>query len=286
VKDDVGRVKDELDRLHDLLGQKYRQAILDWLTPISYADRQDDLFNRRQEGTGQWLLNSDEFKDWVSQSKQTLFCPGILGAGKTIITSIIVEHLFTKFQNDIDIGIAYVYCDYRQRHGRRPIDLLRSLLGQLVQKRPSMPESMQHLYQRNNDIRALPSLKEISGVLHSVVANFSRVFIIIDALDEYQASDGDRMRLLSEIFSLQAKAGVNLVATSRFIPEVMKEFEGSTVLEIRAKDEDVLRYVDKWMSQSTISNRPDLQDTIRTEMVKAADGMYAHPSIDMWYRFG
>jgi hypothetical protein len=148
-----------------------------------------------------------------------------------------------------------------------------------------VPEAVKRLYERHKDNQTVPSLDEISKVLHSVVANYSRVFIIIDALDECQASDGSRRRLLSEILSLQARTGANLFATSRFISEIMEEFKGSIVLKIRASDEDVLRYVDGRMSQSIISEYPDLHDTIRTETVKAVDGVYAHPSINMWYRF-
>jgi len=72
------------------------RAIMDWLTPIDYAPQQSDFISRRQEGTGLWLLNSREFQDWLSSSKQTLFCPGIPGAGKTVVTSIVVDYLFTK----------------------------------------------------------------------------------------------------------------------------------------------------------------------------------------------
>jgi hypothetical protein len=62
--------------------QQERCVILDWLTPIDYAPQQSNFISQWQEGTGQWLLNSDEFQVWINQRKQTLFCPGIPGAGK------------------------------------------------------------------------------------------------------------------------------------------------------------------------------------------------------------
>jgi len=157
-----------MDQLHDRQDREYRQVILDWLTPIDYAPKQSDIFRGRQKGTGQWLLDSDIFKNWASQSKQTLFCPGIPGAGKTVITSIIVEHLLTEFQNDINIGIAYIYCNYKQQQEQKLVDLLKSLLKQLVQKQPSMLESIKSLYERHRDDRTSPSLDEISRVLYSV----------------------------------------------------------------------------------------------------------------------
>src|SRR5215471_9886748 len=90
--------------------------ILNWLTSINYGSQQSDLVDRQQNGTGQWLLNSDEFQKWLNQSKQTLFCPGIPGAGKTMIVSIVVDHLSAKFKNDANISIAYIYCSYQPQH--------------------------------------------------------------------------------------------------------------------------------------------------------------------------
>jgi hypothetical protein len=42
--------------------QHERQTILQWLTPIDFVSQQHDFITRRQEGTGQWLLDSAEFK--------------------------------------------------------------------------------------------------------------------------------------------------------------------------------------------------------------------------------
>ena len=261
-----------------------RQAILDWLTPVDYAPQQIDFIGRRQEGTGQWLLNSKEFQEWVNQDKQTLFCPGIPGAGKTIITSIVVEHLWAKFQNDTNVGVAYVYCNYQRHDEQKPAALLASLLKQLVQERSSVPENVKGLYELHNGKRTRPSVDEISKILHSVISKYSKTFIIIDALDECQASDGNRDKLLAEIFDLQVKARASLFATSRFIPEIARQFERSVSLEIRASDDDIQRYLDARIPQllrSGISKYAALQDTIRREILNAVDGMYVHLSINL-----
>src|SRR4051794_39963409 len=76
-----------------------RQKILDWLTPIDYGPQQSDYLKRRQPETGQWLLDSAEYQAWQKADKQTLFCPGIPGAGKTVLTSIIIDDLCNRFHN-------------------------------------------------------------------------------------------------------------------------------------------------------------------------------------------
>jgi len=260
--------------MNETMDADQKTEILNWLTPIDYGPQQSDFVARRQEGTGQWLLNSKVFNEWLEQGNHTLFCPGMPGAGKTILTSIVVHHLHGKFRSDPTVGIAYLYCNFRQQHEQKPTDLLLSLLKQLVQEQPFIPENVQSLYKHHKAKRTRPLLDEISKSLQSVVANYSRVFIIVDALDE--CSDGDRRRFLSEIFNIQDKIGVSLFATSRFILDIRQEFEGrSTMLEIRAKDEDVRRYLDGHTSRLPlfVLKSPDLEEEIKTGIIEAVDGM-------------
>ena len=104
---------------------------------------------------------------------------------------------------------------------------------------------------------------------------FSRVFIVVDALDECQRSGGCRTRFLTEISALQTRRA-NIFVTSRFGAEIAERFRGSVSLEIRARPEDVRRYVDGHISHlpSFVGRNPNLQEEIKIEIVKAVDGMY------------
>src|SRR6266516_4828685 len=203
-------ISDGVNRLHERQDNRElydeHRTILDWLTPIDYVPQHNDFIGRRKEGTGEWLLKSNEFQEWANQTKQTLFCPGIPGAGKTIITSIVVEHLWTKFQEDTGVGIAYLYCNFQRQHEQKPADLLMNLLKQLVRERNTIPETIKSLYNLHKDKRSRPSLDEILKELHSVVRLYSKIFIIIDALDECQASEDGCSQFLQNLFNLQSQA--------------------------------------------------------------------------------
>ena len=264
------------ERQNDRECREERQTILEWLTTTDYAPQQSDFINRRELGTGQWLIDSEEYQTWVQTPKQTLFFPGIPGGGKTILTAITINDLTMRFRGEADIGIAYLYCNFRRQDEQKADDLLASLLKQLSQERASLPDNVKALYERHKDERTRPSFDEISRTLQSVTALFSRVFIIIDALDECRTTDGCRTRLLTTTFLAQAKSRVNIFATSRLLPEVTERFEGSMSLEIRATEEDVRRYLDSCMFRlpAFVGRSPDLQEEIKTGIVLLVKGMW------------
>lgn len=64
-----------------LIHSAYRlldRNIVAWLSPLQgYFQQQKDLSERRQKGTGQWLLAAPEFIDWVSGPRDVLWYSGI-----------------------------------------------------------------------------------------------------------------------------------------------------------------------------------------------------------------
>lgn len=252
-----------------------REAILNWLSPVTYATKQSDYIRRRQPGTGQWLLDSPELQAWLVKPKQTLFCPGVPGAGKTIFTSILIEELHSLYGHKSDVGIAFVYCNFK-RHEEQDLEhLLASLLRQLAQSKSSVPESLKLLYNyhRNKDSRL--SIDDICKVLSLASEDFSRVFIVIDALDECLTSNRLRARALDEIFKLQTRHSLSFLATSRLIPEIATKFDQAPSLEICASNPDVMTFLTANLNKlpSFVSRNPELQHEIIKKITEAASGV-------------
>jgi len=255
------------------------RRILDWISPIDHGAQQSDFISRRQKGTGQWLLDSVEYQEWLKTSK-TLFCPGIPGAGKTILTAIVIDNLYRKFENDSSIGIAYIYCNFRRQDEQKVENLLASLLKQLYREQlPSSAGSVSNLCDRHKDKGTRPSLQEISEALQVASVSYKKVFIVVDALDECKGTDGCRTKFLSELFILQTKQGVNLFVTSRLIPEIVDRFRSDDIgfLEIRASDEDVKRYLEGHIGELPpfVQRNVKLREEIQTRISEAVDGMCA-----------
>jgi Cdc6-like AAA superfamily ATPase len=174
--------------------------IFEWLSSTDFPAKQSDFIAKRQEGTGQWFLDSPEFTKWLCTSKEILFCPGIPGAGKTIMAAITIDHLLRTTRSD-SIGIAYIYCNYKEQADQNTASLLAIILKQLAYGRPSIPEPISRLYEDHSTRRTRPSLEEIFSALQSVLRNYSAVYVVVDSLDE--CPEGTRSRILSKIRDLQ-----------------------------------------------------------------------------------
>jgi hypothetical protein len=42
----------------------YKAQVLEWLSPLDYQSQQSDFFSHREEGTGRWLLETEQFQTW------------------------------------------------------------------------------------------------------------------------------------------------------------------------------------------------------------------------------
>ena len=63
--------------------------IMQWLSPLEPRRRHQDVRTDRLDGVGNWLLQTNEFREWKSDEggadKAVLFCSGDPGVGKTYL---------------------------------------------------------------------------------------------------------------------------------------------------------------------------------------------------------
>ncbi|KAL7935686.1 ankyrin repeat-containing domain protein [Trichoderma chlorosporum] len=224
-----------------------------------------DIFNSRQVGTGQWLLHSPQYQDWVtSEDGNTLFCEGMPGAGKTVLASVIIDNLREKCQIESETGMAYIYCTYKGANEQRVDLLLASLTKQLVPFLPSLPVELETLFGKHKRAHTRPSLDELIFLLSSVIGQFLRV------------NDTSWAKFLTKLFDLQSRLHIKLLVTSRPILEITKRFDSCKSLEIRAQKEDVLNYLNSHLVHLPpfVAEAPRLQEEIKSVIASAVDGMF------------
>lgn len=263
-------------RLKERQNQQQHQELLDWLTPIDFSPRQSDFIRQRQAGTGQWLLDSTQYAKWTATKGEILFCHGIPGAGKTTLSSIVVDNLQESFHDDKTIAVCYFYCDFRRQDEQLLDNIILVLLKQLAQAAAVVPDDILQLYNRCNKRRSRPTLENIVKVLHLIAASFARIFLVVDALDECRTSNF--YPLVSELFKLHSIFGVNILVTSRPVRHVIENFRDYVPLEIRASHEDIEKYITGNIRSlpAFVYRNSELQNEIVQCIIEAIDGMYVH----------
>ncbi|KAF8208286.1 ankyrin repeat-containing domain protein [Mycena galopus ATCC 62051] len=260
-----------------------REKIIQWFSPLNFFPQQDDVFTTRQQGTGDWLLDTFEFKEWISKTGSTLWCYGIPGAGKTVLASHVVDHLSKEAQvhwqefKSLGFAVACVYCDHRETVMQTPLNLLASLWRQLIHDQ-TISGYVWDLYQKHSERHTRPTMDEVLAALRSAIACRTKAFFVIDGLDECATDGGNALSILfARLRSLGPN--VNLMLTSRPHIDVPAAFPSCLRLEVRATEHDLQQYIrgrillSPWLAKH-VNVKPDLRQEIEREIISRADGMF------------
>ncbi|CAI7589621.1 unnamed protein product [Penicillium glandicola] len=251
--------------------------ILGWLAKATFESRNSYHLEKLIEGTGKWFLDSLPFNDWVRGNQPILLCPGDPGAGKTMISALVIDHLRTIFEDCPDIGVSFIYFDYKVRY-ESPTEILAALVRQFIQQKPSMPDYVHELYARSLRLNRRPTLKELSFVMRQLLSHHARSFLVIDALDECPSSNGTRRAFLSEILSHSTETELRVMITTRYSPEISRDLEhaGAVELNISATGEDVNRYIDSRIQRTdgVLFRNLQVQEDIKAQVTKAVGGIF------------
>ncbi|KAJ7114782.1 hypothetical protein C8R44DRAFT_224838 [Mycena epipterygia] len=249
------------------------ERIIEWMSSINSFKRQADIFSAWQPGTGDWLFASSNFRYWEASSGKILWCRGMPGAGKTVLASLVVNHLTTQSHNK-NIGVACVYLNHKETESQTVQNILGALWRQLILEK-SIPAAVKTFYKDHSKRGTQPSRDQFLQMLALVIAEYAKVYLVVDALDE--CLEERRDYLLEALTSLAPS--VNLVLTSR--PHInLDPFLGHIqILEIHATEGDIQHYVEKQILKSRklskhIHNRPELQEEILSKIISNAEGMF------------
>ena len=115
-----------------------------------------------------------------------------------------------------------------------------SILKQIIQDQTLASGSMKALTEGFWDKERCLRLIDPIGALRSEIRTYSKVFIVIDALDEcFEDSQG---RLIGELDSLAST--IYLMVTSRPLGLIKQLFQGVCNLDINAQVGDIQKYIE------------------------------------------
>lgn len=260
------------------------KPIADWYSLDSSGKHQDDLMSLRHRGTGLWVLDDPKYEQWWQGHGSTLLCPGIPGSGKSIMNATMVNDLRARFETENDVIVTYYYCSFKRQAEQTVRNVLAVLVRQLFQERPNIPSEVQELYNKYHPRQETPSTEELSSLMYTLMRDYRKIYVLIDALDEWMDVDGNWTEFLQEIFTVQQQSDVdlNILATTRFVPEIEEQFGSCPHLEIRANQGDIEHYLDHNISRLSVkphvkvtvgNSTVTVRDAVKSQIADAADGM-------------
>ncbi|KAI9684579.1 MAG: hypothetical protein M1822_005667 [Bathelium mastoideum] len=275
IQKDTSSMRASLPFLQTHAANEKHNIVMQWLSPIDFSAQQQDIISRRQDGTAQWFIDSPEFKSWLQGSDKTLFCPGIPGAGKTMLAAVAIDHLYRVAYSN-HVGVTYLFCSYKAQVDQSTHNLLAALSRQLVLGRPDLAAPVAELHNQHSKRGTKLSLDELMQVLQKTCSSYKTTYMVIDALDECSNTNVVRDKFIQKLRQLQAESNVRLLLTSRNLPDITKFFRSDPQLEVRASDEDVRCFV---ISQipllpNCIQRSDELKNDVQNKIVESVDGMF------------
>jgi Cdc6-like AAA superfamily ATPase len=134
----VMRVESRLGELLQLAESVERGKILQWISAVHHETDHYNAQKGRQDGTGDWLLARRHYLKWRdSPTSTTLWLHGIPGAGKTKLSSKVVDAVLDRLSDERNQEtLAYFYCDANRSTHNTSLALTRSLVKQLSTPSP------------------------------------------------------------------------------------------------------------------------------------------------------
>ena len=157
-----------------------------------------------------------------------------------------------------DATVVCFYFDFAARNEQSPVNMLGSLLRQLVGGEGDIPEAIARDFQKERRAIGGRGL-QVSGILKvfQTIAATRPIFICVDALDECVPEH--RMLVLESLgHILQSSPNTRLFMTGR--PNVRSEVErelggAATILVIRPTEDGVLGFLREKLKKDTIPNK-------------------------------
>ncbi|KAK5661436.1 hypothetical protein OQA88_11337 [Cercophora sp. LCS_1] len=214
-------------------------------SPLKFHLKQHEYLEKAKESQtkgspnpGTWLFKIKRYIKWRDHSVRKLWIRGNYGAGKTILSSIIIDDLVRRYSTNRNFSCIYVYFDYREQRQQTYQHLLSSLLAQLLRLRDDVsPETkMIHKDWMANGIP--PGPDEYIGMLKAEIKTFTRVFIVVDALDE--ALDGPPEHTMTNFVKAlnQLPTNTHILYTSRPLDTIAGVITADKDILITPKDTD------------------------------------------------
>lgn len=273
-------------QLEELLSQRSRdhisakrEAVLEWLSPLDPSSQHNTASSLKEPDTGEWFFKRQEFQTWRDGDDGILFCHGMPGSGKTVLTSTVIHHFHQAAHMD-SVCVAYFYCNHQLLPQLELHELILCLVKQMVRQCLGLPLAIESMFDLYKDVLFRPSIADTNFLLNSAIACFKKTYIFVDAIDEFMSRErslDDGVQILDSLTECLTNNDVKLYFTSRLAPHHYmwkKPDLKIQAIEIRAPAIDTILFLKRREHRfpNFVQGRAELQKRIQEVVLEKASG--------------
>ncbi|RXW16981.1 hypothetical protein EST38_g8870 [Candolleomyces aberdarensis] len=256
------------------------RRVADWLTTTSFRNIHSDALAKRTPGTGLWFTQTNEYRLWTRNNLKVLWGTGMPGAGKTILSALIADHLQKEFSSQKRVPVIFAYCRYTEKYPTS--QFLAAWIRQLLEYDPATLQHISETFAIHQRQDTWPSQAELHELLSAICSGFEKVYIVLDGLDE--AQEDVKIQLLEEINTLPSNTRTLIMSRP------LKSFEclvrSAVSINIEARNEDIELFVEKKIAQmprlqTMLAGKDGEKERICKAIKEKSGGMFLVASLQL-----
>lgn len=328
--DPLYSMDDKVSSLYEQMEMTQRRAevsrVLDWLSPGAQESKRETYHrnlsspSHRLSRSGRWLLADPEYLRWQDSKTSSIAClSGIEGTGKTVLMSIVIDHLRNRILEGGRVEyLAFFYASAQEgSFWGHPDEVIRSIIRQLsvTQTGTALEPATKLKYDELTSATNEPARPVMSECIEIGVAlaNEFPVTIILDGLDGLRASNSnlqssrnDLIESLNEIVKRSsnpvrllfsalsdgpAEARLQRVFSTPSSDDAVPSADANWhIIEVNAakNSEDVSNYIEKELARRTVSGDllegevdEDLKVAIKKRLLERSNGMFRYATMQL-----
>lgn len=188
---------------------------------------------------------------------------------------MVIDSLQRHFKSDRSVIVLFGYFNYNYSETYRTLEVMQDLLQQLL-RRDLHTDRCSGVLKEVKELGGSLTLSQVSEAFEAEIRAYSRVFIVLDGLDE--ALEDDRTEVVGSLLPLSKSAPLKILVTSRDHWAIKEQFQSYPRLEIVAQKEDMASHIGTFIAIRSRhlkrALKPEDIATVTEAIIQKSAGMY------------